>query len=240
MAKRKFAETASAENRRLPSNVYEPQRGGYKESSITLKDVKKEVKSLIDLMDKRFKSAIRKGVEYERVKQYERENWKPVSMIKDIKQGVYQIRQMWKVIKGLGSAGEQHKKQMQEYEKAYETLLQHLHFEKGQFTFKDFIKFQSFWNLYSRANEEASYYKVLKSFVELTDDPMDEQQTFRKASLEDVLDHWKEWQERADELEAQEEQRYNAGKFVNYQDIKADIAADKKRRKSRFGKNPKH
>ena len=207
---KRFAQTTSVTNRPLPVSVYEK---GIASAGITLADVKKEVKALTDLMEKRYKAAIKREVEHVAVEKYERGYWDKPSTIGSVQEGVKQIREMWKTITEIGSAREILQRQKEEYEKEYEGLMKKGWFDDG-FTYDDFKKFRRFYGIYKAANKEAWYYKVLDDYLANLYGESEKAKEFSKQDIASLLKRWEYWEEQAEAAGEKARERLRAGKFV--------------------------
>ena len=208
---KQFAQITSVTNRPLPATVYEK---GIASAGIILADVKKEVKALIDLMEKRYKAAIKGGAEHLAVEKYERGYWDKPSTIGSVQEGVKQIREMWKAITKAGSAREILQRQKEEYEKEYEGLMKKGWFDDNGFTYDDFKKFRFFYAIYQEANKEAWYYKVLDDYIANLYGESEKAQEFRKQDIASLLKRWEYWEEQAEAAGEKARERLRAGKFV--------------------------
>lgn len=206
-----FAQITSAASRPLPSTVYEK---GIASDGITLADVKKEIKALIDLMEKRYKAAIKGGAEHLAVEKYERGYWDKPSAIGSVQEGVKQIREMWMAITETGSAREVIQRQKEEYEKEYEGLMKKGWFDDSGFSYDDFKKFRRFFGIYKAANKEAWYYKVLQDYIANLYGEMEKSKEFSKQDIASLLKRWQYWEQQAEAAGSKARERLRAGAFV--------------------------
>ena len=217
---KRFAQSTSLENRPLPASVYVGTK--IPKEGLTLKSVKKEMKALIDLMDKRFKAAKKKGIEYESIKQYERNYWDKPSTVKTVEEGVRHIRAMWKVISGTKTPQQLFVAQQNQWEKEYETLLQHGWFTEENFTYEDFLQFRKFFAVYADANKEAQYYYILQDILDVSQDGATKvKRKFAKSDWEDLMKRWNYWERQAEKARARYKERLKAGEFVNGKTVRA-------------------
>ncbi len=207
---KKFAQITAVGNRRLPKSVYEK---GIASAGITLSDVKKEIKALIDLMEKRYKAAIKGGVEHFAVEKYERGYWDKPSTIGSVQEGVKQIREMWKVIIETGSSREVIQKQKEEYEKEYEGLMKKGWFD-NDFTYDDYKKFRRFFGIYKAANKEAWYYKVLQDYIANLYGETEKAKEFSKQDIAQLLRRWEYWEQQSEAAGRKARERLRTGSFV--------------------------
>lgn len=251
-----FGQSTSVKNRPLPAVVY---TGKAIPQGLTLREVKKEMKALIDLMQKRYKEGIKKGVSYDVIKPYERRRWTRPGQIKTVAEGVRQIRKMWATMTDVGTVKRALYRQDAMYRKGYNTLVSQAWFTEKEFTYDDYMKFMQFYNLYSWAFTEAQFYQELKRWTDLSTETTpstdelanqtDEQReaqynmldgiTFKQATVEQIIDRWKDWQENADKIEKRELARFQSGEFVNGDKALAELKAIKAGNKNaRVPKNP--
>lgn len=208
---KQFAQITSVASRPLPATVYEK---GIASAGITLADVKKEIKALIDLMEKRYKVAIKGGVEHFVVEKYERGYWDKPSTIGSVQEGVKQIREMWKAITEIGSAREVIQRQQEEYEKEYEGLMKRGWFDDNGFTYGDFKKFRRFYGIYKAANKESWYYKVLQDYIANLYGESEKAKEFSKQDIAALLKRWHYWEQQAEEAGKKARERLRSGAFV--------------------------
>ena len=208
---KQFAQKTSVTNRPLPALVYEK---GKASAGITLADVKKEIKALTDLMEKRYKAAIKGGAEHLAVEKYERGYWDKPSAIGSVQEGVKQIREMWKTITETGSAREVVKRQNEEYNKEYEGLMKKGWFDDNGFTYDDFKRFRRFYGIYKAANQEAWYYKVLQDYIANLYGESEKAKEFSKQDIAQLLKRWDYWERQAEEAGRKARERLRAGTFV--------------------------
>lgn len=100
---------ARATKRGLPWQLY-GGRTAPVNVNVTLRQVKREAKSLLDMMDKRYKSAIKRGVPLSEVLILDRGSWGKISQIKTVGAGIAQIRQMVAALLEKGTGAEMAKK----------------------------------------------------------------------------------------------------------------------------------
>lgn len=223
----RFAQSTSLENRPLPASVYVGTK--IPTVGLTLKDVKKEMKSLIDLMDKRYKAAKKKGIEYESIKQYERNYWDKPSTVRTVEEGVRQIRAMWKVVSGKKTPQQLFVAQQNQFRREYETLLQRGWFTEETFTYEDFLQFRNFFAVYSDANKEAQYYYILQDIIDISQEGTNRvKRKFAKSDWEDLMKRWDYWERQADKARARYKERLKAGEFVNGSTVRALFEKAKK------------
>lgn len=208
---KKFAQITAVENRPLTRSVYEK---GIASADITLADVKKEIKALTDLMEKRYKAAIKGGAEHLAVEKYERGYWDKPSTIVSVQEGAKQIREMWKVITERGSAREVIQKQKEEYEKEYEGLMKKGWFDDSGFSYDDFMKFRRFFGIYKAANKESWYYKVLQDYIENLYGETETAKEFSKQDIAQLLRRWDYWEQQAEAAGRKARERLRSGTFV--------------------------
>lgn len=208
---KKFAQVTAVENRPLTRSVYEK---GIASADTTLAAVKKEIKALTDLMEKRYKAAIKGGAEHLAVEKYERGYWDKPSTIGSVQEGAKQIREMWKVITETGTAREVVRKQEEAYEKEYEGLMKKGWFDDSGFSYDDFKKFRRFFGIYKAANKEAWYYKVLQDYIENLYGETEKTKEFSKQDIAQLLRRWEYWEQQAEEAGRKARERLRAGKFV--------------------------
>lgn len=217
---KRFAQTTALENRPLPASVYVGTK--IPKAGLTLKDVKKEMKALIDLMDKRFKSARKRGIEYESIKQYERHYWDKPSTVRTVEEGVRQIRAMWKVISGTKTPQQLFFAQQNQWKSEYETLLKRGWFTEENFTYEDFLQFRKFFAVYADANKEAQYYYILQDIIDISQEGTTRvKRKFAKSDWEDLMKRWDYWERQADKARARYKERLKSGEFVNGSTIRA-------------------
>lgn len=209
---KRFAQSTSVSDRPLPSAVYE---GGRVPKSVTLRDVKKEIKALTDLMSKRYKAAVKRGVEHSAVEKYERGYWDKPSSIRTVSEGIKQIREMWAVITKVGTAKRALEAQKEGYLKEYEGLKKRGWFDENEMQYDDFLKFRKFYGIYQSAHKESMYYKVLEDYMENFYDESSGQRSFRKEDISDLLKRWKYWEERAEVARNKALERLRGGKFIS-------------------------
>lgn len=208
---KQFAQITSVASRPLPASVYER---GIATAGITLADVKKEIKALTDLMEKRYKAAIKGEAEHLAVEKYERGYWDKPSTIGSVQEGVKQIRKMWEAITEIGSAREVLQRQKEEYEKEYEGLMKKGWFDDNGFTYDDFKKFRRFYAIYQAANKEAWYYKVLDDYIANLYGESEKAKEFSKQDIASLLKRWEYWEEQAEAEGEKARERLRAGKFI--------------------------
>lgn len=208
---KQFAQKTSVTNRPLPASVYEKGRAS---AGITLADVKKEIKALTDLMEKRYKAALKGGAEHLAVEKYERGYWDKPSAIGSVQEGVKQIREMWKTITETGSAREVIKRQNEEFNKEYEGLMKKGWFDDTGFTYDDFKRFRRFFGIYKAANKEAWYYKVLQDYIANLYGESEKAKEFSKHDIGQLLRRWEYWEQQAEEAGRKARERLRAGTFV--------------------------
>lgn len=208
---KKFAQITAVGNRPLPRSVYEK---GIASAEITLADVKKEIKALTDLMEKRYKAAIKGGAEHLAVEKYERGYWDKPSTIGSVQEGAKQIREMWKVITETGSAREVVQKQKEEYEKEYEGLMKKGWFDESGFSYDDFKRFRRFFGIYKAANKEAWYYKVLEDYIANLYGETEKAKEFSKQDIASLLRRWEYWEQQSEEAGRKARERLRSGSFV--------------------------
>lgn len=207
---KQFAQVTSITNRPLPASVYEH---GKASAGITLADVKNEIKALTDLMEKRYKSAIKKGAEHSAVEKYERGYWDKPSTIRSVQEGVKQISEMWRAITDIGSAREVIKRQKEEYNKEYEGLMKKGWFD-NDFTYDDYKKFRRFFGIYKAANKEAWYYKVLQDYIANLYGETEKAKEFSKQDIAQLLKRWDYWEQQAEAAGQKARDRLRSGTFV--------------------------
>lgn len=208
---KQFAQATAVFNRPLPVAVYE---GGRVPKTVNLQMVKKEIKSLIDLMEKRYKAAIKGGAEHLAVEKYERGYWDKPSTIRSVQEGVKQIRVMWKAITEIGSARVVVQRQKEEYNKEYEGLMKKGWFDDNDFTYDDFKRFRRFFGIYKAANKEAWYYKVLQDYIANLYGETEKTKEFSKQDIASLLKRWEYWEQQAEEAGRKARDRLRAGAFV--------------------------
>lgn len=208
---KQFAQATSVASRPLPVSVYER---GIASAGITLADVKKEIKALIDLMEKRYKAAIKGGAEHLAVEKYERGYWDKPSAIGSVQEGVKQIREMWKAITEVGSAREVVQRQKEEYNKEYEGLMKKGWFDDSDFSYDDFRKFRRFFGIYKEANKEAWYYKVLQDYIANLYGESEKAKEFSKQDIAQLLRRWDYWEQQAEAAGKKARDRLRSGAFV--------------------------
>ena len=206
-----FAQSTSVSDRPLPSAVYE---GGRVPKSVTLRDVKKEIKSLTDLMAKRYKAAVKKGVEHSAVEKYERGYWDKPSSIRTVAEGVKQIRDMWAVMTKVGTAKNALATQLDTYLKEYEGLKRTGWFYENEMGYDDFLKFRKFYGIYQSAYKESMYYQVLDDYMNNFFGEGSNTSRFRKTDIEELLKRWNYWEKQAEIAGAKARERLRAGNFV--------------------------
>ena len=207
---KQFAQATAVSNRPLPSAVYE---GGRVPKTVTLQMVKKEIKSLIDLMEKRYKAAIKGEAEHFAVEKYERGYWDKPSTIRSVQEGVKQIREMWKAITGIGTSREVLQRQEEGYIREYEGLNKKGWFDNG-FTYDNFKKFRRFYGIYQVANTESWYYKVLDDYMANFYGESEKAKEFSKQDIASLFKRWEYWEEQAEAAGEKARERLRAGKFV--------------------------
>ena len=219
---RVFGAATSAENRPLPLDVYEGK--GRFPTSISLRDVKAEIKALIDIMDKRYKASIKAGIEHETVAKYERGQWKTAGKIVNVQEGLKQIREMWQTLTRVKTASYQKIHQEMTWRKEYETLTANgrLVRDGRPMEWGDFQKFRKFFAIYAKANKDAYYYVILSDFTILQDE-----QAFKKAGVQKLIDRWQKWQKLADEVEKDILRKWESGEFVNGDTIRRRLSRGK-------------
>ena len=217
---KQFGQSTALVNRPLQASVYVGTK--IPKEGLTLKSVRKEMKALIDLMDKRFKSAKKKGIEYESIKQYERHYWDKPSTVRTVEEGVRQIRAMWKVVSGTRTPQQLFAAQQNQWKNEYQTLLQRGWFTEENFTYKDFLQFRKFYSVYADANKEAQYYYILQDIVDISQEGTTRvKRKFAKSDWEDLMKRWDYWQRQADKARARYKERLKAGEFVNGATVRA-------------------
>ena len=217
---KQFGQSTALVNRPLQASVYVGTK--IPKEGLTLKAVRKEMKALIDLMDKRYKSAKKKGIEYESIKQYERHYWDKPSTVRTVEEGVRQIRAMWKVVSGTRTPQQLFAAQQNQWKKEYQTLLQRGWFTEENFTYKDFLQFRKFFSVYADANKEAQYYYILQDIVDISQEGTTRvKRKFAKSDWEDLMKRWDYWQRQADKARARYKERLKAGEFVNGATVRA-------------------
>lgn len=217
---KRFAQSTSLEYRPLPASVYVGTK--IPKVGLTLKDVRKEMKSLIDLMDKRYKAAKKKGIEYENIKQYDRHYWDKPSTVRTVEEGVRQIRAMWKVVSGTKTPQQLFVAQQTQWESEYKTLLQRGWFTEENFTHDDFLQFRKFFTVYADSNKEAQYYYILQDILDVSQEGTTRvKREFAKSDWEDLIKRWDYWERQADKARARYKKRLKAGEFVNGSTIRA-------------------
>ena len=208
---KQFAQITSVASRPLPALVYEK---GIASDGITLADVKKEVKALTDLMEKRYKAAIKGGAEHLAVEKYERGYWDKPSTIGSVQEGVKQIREMWEAITEIGSARAVVQRQKDEYNKEYEGLMKKGWFDDSGFSYDDFKKFRRFFGIYKVANKEAWYYKVLQDYIANLYGESEKTKEFSKQDIAQLLKRWGYWEQQAEAAGKRARDRLRSGSFV--------------------------
>lgn len=217
---KRFAQTTALENRPLPASVYVGTK--IPKEGLTLKSVRKEMKALIDLMDKRFKAAKKKGLEYESIKQYERYYWDKPSTVRSVEEGVRQIRAMWKVVSGTKTPQQLFVAQQNQWRIEYETLLKRGWFTEYTFTYEDFLQFRKFFSVYADSNKEAQYYYILQDIVDVSQEGTTRvKKKFAKTDWEELLKRWNYWELQADKARARYKERLKAGEFVRGSTVRA-------------------
>lgn len=217
---KRFAQSTALENRPLPASVYVGTK--IPKEGLTLKAVRKEMKALIDLMDKRFRSAKKKGIEYEGIKQYERHYWVKPSTVRTVEEGVRQIRSMWKVVSGTRTPQQLLVAQQNQWKNEYQTLLQRGWFTEENFTYEDFLQFRKFFSVYADANTEAQYYYILQDIVDISQEGTTRvKRKFAKSDWEDLMKRWDYWERQAEKARARYKERLKAGEFVNGATVRA-------------------
>lgn len=217
---KRFAQSTALENRPLPASVYVGTK--IPKEGLTLKSVRKEMKALIDLMDKRFKVAKKKGIEYETIKQYERHYWDKPSTVRTVEEGVRQIRAMWKVVSGSKTPQQLFVAQQNLWRREYETLLQRGWFTEENFTHEDFLQFRKFFAVYADSNKEAQYYYILQDILDVSQEGTTKvKRKFAKSDWEDLMKRWDYWERQADKARARYKKRLKAGEFVNGSTVRA-------------------
>lgn len=154
----------------------------------SLKEAKKQIKALIDIMDKRYKRSVAAGVPHNMVRMYERGQWARPSQVKSIQQAQRQIKEMQNALNLYGTV----KERKIEVQRRDERTRQTLHKLGVNLSSDDISRLQKFWNMYSRGNKEASYYQVADTFESMKDD-----EDFQSASVEQLLDRWGDFSARA-------------------------------------------
>lgn len=224
---KRFAQSTALENRPLQASVYVGTK--IPKEGLTLKAVRKEMKALIDLMDKRFKTAKKKGIEYESIKQYERHYWDKPSTVRTVEEGVRQIRAMWKVVSGTKTPQQLFVTQQNQWKREYETLLQRGWFTEGTFTYEDFLQFRKFFAVYADANKEAQYYYVLQDIVDVSQEGTTRvKRKFAKSDWEDLIKRWNYWERQADKARARYKEQLKAGEFVSGSTVRAMLEKAKR------------
>lgn len=209
---KKFAQATTVVDRPLPASVYE---GGRVPKSITLQSVKKEIKALTDLMSKRYKAAVKMGVEHSTVEKYERGYWDKPSTIRTVAEGVKQIREMWGFITKVGTAKRALDAQKEGYLKEYEGLKKRGWFDENEMGYDDFLKFRKFYGIYQSAHKESMYYKVLEDYIDNFYDANEGQRrSFRKEDIKELIKRWEYWEKQAEAVRDKAIARLKAGKFV--------------------------
>lgn len=208
---KQFAQITSVASRPLPAIVYEK---GIAAAGITLADAKKEIKALIDLMEKRYKAAIKGGVEHSAVEKYERGYWDKPSTIGSVQEGVKQIREMWEAITETGSAREVIQRQTEGYNMEYEGLMKKGWFDDSGFSYDDFKKFRKFFGIYKAANKEAWYYKVLQDYIANLYGESEKAKEFSKQDIASLFKRWQYWEKQAEAAGNKARERLRAGAFV--------------------------
>lgn len=217
---KRFAQTTALENRPLPASVYIGTK--IPKEGLTLKSVRKEMKALIDLMDKRFKAAKKKGLEYESIKQYERYYWDKPSTVRSVEEGVRQIRAMWKVVSGTKTPQQLFVAQQNQWRIEYETLLKRGWFTEYTFTYEDFLQFRKFFSVYADSNKEAQYYYILQDIVDVSQEGTTRvKKKFARTDWEELLKRWNYWELQADKARARYKERLKAGEFVRGSTVRA-------------------
>ncbi len=217
---KRFAQSTALENRPLPASVYVGTK--IPKEGLTLKAVRKEMKALIDLMDKRYKSAKKKGIEYESIKQYERHYWDKPSTVRTVEEGVRQIRSMWKVVSGTKTPQQLFVAQQNQWKMEYQTLLQRGWFTEENFTYEDFLQFRKFFAVYADANKEAQYYYILQDIIDISQEGTTSvKRKFAKSDWEDLMKRWDYWERQAEKARARYKERLKAGEFVNGATVRA-------------------
>lgn len=207
-----FAQSTSIGSRKLPVPVYV---GGRIPKSLTLKDVKMEIKALTDLMDKRYKAAVKKGVEHSAVEKYERGYWDKPSTIRTVGEGVKQIREMWAVITKVGTAKNALETQNEGYRKEYEGLKKRGWFDENEMQYDDFLKFRKFYGIYQSGRKESLYYQTLEDYMENFYSESTGQRSFRKEDVKELVKRWKYWEEQAEVSRRKALERLRGGKFIS-------------------------
>lgn len=217
---KRFAQATAVENRPLPVSVYVGTR--IPKEGLTLKAVRKEMKSLIDLMDKRYKAAKKKGIEYESIKQYERHYWDKPSTVRTVEEGVRQIRAMWKVISGKRTPQQLFVAQQSQWRSEYDGIIAKGWVTKDNFTYEDFLQFRKFYAVYADANKEAQYYYILKDFIDISQEGTTRvKRKFAKSDWEDLMKRWDYWERQAKTARKRYKERLKAGEFVNGATVRA-------------------
>lgn len=206
-----FAQSTSVNDRPLPAPVYE---GGRVPKSVTLQMVKKEIKALTDLMAKRYKAAVKKGVEHSAVEKYERGYWEKPSTIRTVAEGVKQIREMWAVVTKVGTAKNALATQKEGYMKEYEGLKRTGWFDENEMTYEDFLKFRKFYGIYQSAYKESMYYQVLDDYATNFFGEGSKMRRFRKMDIIKLLKRWNYWEKQAAIAGEKARERLRAGNFV--------------------------
>ena len=206
-----FAQSTSVNDRPLPASVYE---GGRVPKAVTLQMVKKEIKALTDLMAKRYKAAVKKGVEHSAVEKYERGYWEKPSTIRTVAEGVKQIREMWAVVTKVGTAKNALATQKEGYMKEYEGLKRTGWFDENEMTYEDFLKFRKFYGIYQSAYKESMYYQVLDDYATNFFGEGSKKRRFRKMDIIKLLKRWNYWEKQAEIAGAKARERMRAGNFV--------------------------
>lgn len=208
---KQFAQATAVSNRPLPAAVYE---GGRIPKSVTLQMVKKEIKALTDIMEKRYKAATKKGVEHSAVEKYERGYWDKPSSIRTVTEGVKQIQEMWGVLSKIGTAKNAFEVQQEGYMAEYQGLKKRGWFDETDMQYEDFIKFRKFYGIYQSAYKESVYYKVLEDYLANFYGEGAKRRRFRKLDIVRLLKRWNYWEKQAEVAGEKARERLRAGKFV--------------------------
>lgn len=207
-----FAQSTTVTDRPLPVSVYE---GGRVPKTVTLQMVKKEIKALTDLMAKRYKAAVKKGVEHSAVEKYERGYWDKPSSIRNVDEGIKQIREMWAVITKVGTAKNALATQEEGYMKEYEGLKRTGWFDENEMQYEDFLKFRKFYGIYQSAYKESMYYQVLDDYATNFFGEGSKRRRFRKEDILKLVKRWNYWEKQAEAAGAKARERLGSGKFIS-------------------------
>lgn len=191
---------ARATKRGLPWQLY-GGRTAPVNVNVTLQQVKREAKSLLDMMDKRYKSAIKRGVPLSEVLILDRGSWGKVSQIKTVGEGIAQIRQMVAAMLEKGTGAEMAKRMSAKRVRQLRGLK-----EAGRvpddWTMEKFNLFYQFLEQQGAKRTAEQYYKLLSLWNEVEFGTVDDETAtlFKQGGWEKLLEEFEENYSRMEEF----------------------------------------